>query len=71
MADIQHPYRMDRSALTVTNLSDTPDDTQFRLTKSAVERLAALEYMRQTMYGYNPTTTRLQRVLTIAQRPTS
>ena len=33
-------------------------------------RLAALEFMRQVMYGYDPTTARLQRVLTTAEWPT-
>ena len=68
MDDTQHPYRLDRSVLTITNLSEAPDDCQFWLTKSPAERLAALEFMRQIMYGYDPTTARLQRVLTIAQR---
>lgn len=70
MADTQQSYRMDRSVLTITTLSEAPDDTQFWLTKSVAERFAALEFMRQTMYGYNSTTDRLQRVLTITQRPT-
>lgn len=71
MTDKQQPYRMDRSALIVTNLVDASDDTQFWLARSAAERLAALEFMRQTMYGYDATTTRLQRVLTITQRSAS
>lgn len=70
MADTPQSYRIDRGALTITTLTDAPDDTQFWLTKSAAERLAALEFMRQTMYGYNSTTARLQRVLTNTQRPT-
>jgi hypothetical protein len=33
-----------------------------------MERLEALEQMRQILYGYDPATTRLQRVLTVAER---
>jgi hypothetical protein len=31
--------------------------------------LEAVELMRQIIYGYDPSTTRLQRVLEIAQHP--
>lgn len=68
MDDTLPPYRVNRAVVTVSNLTDAPNDTQFWLTKSAAERLAALEFLRQTMYGYHPTTTRLQRVLTVAER---
>lgn len=68
IADTQQTYRIDRTALTITTLSDSPDDKEFWLTKSAAERLAALEFMRQMMYGNSAATARLQRVLTITQR---
>jgi hypothetical protein len=35
--------------------------------KSPQERMAALELMRQILYGYDPATTRLQRVFEIAE----
>ncbi|MCU0494723.1 MAG: hypothetical protein MUD01_24315 [Chloroflexaceae bacterium] len=69
MDDTKQSYRLDRSAIAVVNLDEEPGDAQFWLTRSSTERLAALEFMRQTLYGYNPTTTRLQRILTITQRP--
>jgi hypothetical protein len=68
MTDKPHPYSLDRTALVITSVADAPNDTHFWMSKSPSERLAALEFMRQTMYGYNPITTRLQRVLTVTQR---
>jgi hypothetical protein len=68
MENVLRSARMDKSSLVVTTLSEAPDDAAFWLTKPAAERLAALELMRQIMYGYDPTTTRLQRILTVAQR---
>jgi len=51
MTEHDQPYRMDRSVLTITTLSVSASDTAFWLTRSAAERLAALEFLRQTMYG--------------------
>jgi len=60
--------RIDRTAFSVVSLSDEPDEKEFWLSKTPEERLEALEIMRQIVYGYDPSTTRLQRVLEIAQR---
>jgi hypothetical protein len=56
--------RLDRKHFSVAGLSDS-DEKQFWLSKTPAERLAAVEVMRQSMYGYDPVSTRLQRVLTI------
>ena len=57
--------RLDRSVLTVTTLqrSDSEDRAYWR-SRSPLERLEALELMRQVVYSYDPTTARLQRILT-------
>ena len=39
--------------------------------KTPYERLESVELMRQINYGYDPTTTRLQRVLEVAQLTSS
>jgi hypothetical protein len=57
-----------RDAFTVGSLYDPPDDKEYWLSKSPQERLEAVELMRQIIYGYDPFTTRLQRVLEVAQR---
>ncbi len=61
--------RMDKSAFSVGRLTDASDDREYWLSKSPQERLEAVEIMRQIVYGYDPSTTRLQRVLEVAQRP--
>jgi hypothetical protein len=58
--------RIDRSAYAIASLEDT-DERAFWQSKSPKERMEALELMRQIIYGYNPATTRLQRVFEIAE----
>ena len=53
--------RLDRSIVEVTTLADQGDDGIYWAKKTPEERLAALELMRQIVYGYDPATTRLQR----------
>lgn len=60
-------FRLDKSALTVTSLSDESEEKDYWRHKSPEERLQAVEQMRQIIYGYDPFTSRLQRVLTVAQ----
>ncbi len=61
--------RMDKSALSVGRLTDASDDREYWLSKTPQERLEAVEVMRQIVYGYDPSTAQLQRLLEIAQRP--
>lgn len=44
------------------------EDRAFWLAKSPVERLAALEMLRQLNYGYDPVTARLPRFFEILER---
>ncbi len=44
------------------------EDRAFWLGKTPHERLIGVEQTRQILYGYDPATARLQRVLEIAQR---
>lgn len=60
---------MDKTRLLVTALDDDADERAYWLSQSPQKRLLALEQMRQIIYGYAPSTTRLQRVLTITERP--
>ena len=59
-------FKMDKSVLSVTPLSEESDEKAYWHSKTPHERLEAVELMRLT-YGYDPTTTRLQRVLEVAQ----
>jgi hypothetical protein len=58
---------MDKTAFSVSSLLDESDDKIYWLSKSNEERLQAMELMRQTIYGYHPSTARLQRVLAVAE----
>ena len=60
-------FRLDKSALTITSLADESEEKEYWRRKSPEERLQALEAMRQIIYGYDPFSSRLQRVLTIAE----
>ncbi len=63
------PYQMDKTAFSVTALSDEMDEDEkiYWLSKTPQERLQALELTRQIVYGYDPSSTRLERVLTITE----
>jgi hypothetical protein len=63
--------KIDRTAFTVASLFDEPDEKSYWLSKTPYERLEAVELMRQIIYGYDPSATRLQRVLEITQRSSS
>ncbi len=71
MSNTLSDYQMDKSAFTVAALTDEPDERNHWATKTPEERLAALEFMRQLMYGYDPATVRLQRVLEVAELSSS
>lgn len=60
--------RMDKTAFSVGSLGDEGDEKAYWQSKTTEERLAAVELMRQIAYGYDPSTTRLQRVLSVTRR---
>lgn len=60
--------KMDKSAFSVVSLYEPSDEKEYWLSKTPQERLEAMELMRQIVYGYDPTTERLQRVLEITRR---
>ncbi len=55
--------RIDKNSFSVSSLSDSSDEKEYWQSKSSLERLEAVEILRQRVYGYNPFTTRIQRVL--------
>jgi hypothetical protein len=57
--------RVDRTAFSIAALSEATDEKAYWLSKTPCERLIALEWMRQVIYGYSPSATRLQRIYTI------
>jgi hypothetical protein len=65
--DLVDSVRIEKTAFSVASLFDESDEKDYWLSKTPYERLEAIELMRQIIYGYSPSTTRLQRVLTVAQ----
>jgi len=59
--------RIDRSALEIASLDDRESERRYWRAKSPQERMQALELMRQIIYGYDPATTRLQRVFEVIE----
>ena len=62
-------WRMDRTAFSVVNWDIPSDANAYWQTKTMQERLAALELTRQVFNGYDPDTTRFQRILEVVVRP--
>ena len=59
--------RLDRSVFEIGSLEGDSEEQNYWRAKSPQERMEALELMRQVIYGYDPVTTRLQRVLEVAE----
>ena len=57
----------DKMTFSIASLSDADDDKAYWHSKSARERLQAVEHMRQVIYGYEPATGRLQRIFEVAE----
>ncbi|MBN1511554.1 MAG: hypothetical protein JXB13_06025 [Phycisphaerae bacterium] len=66
--DLVSSARMDKTAISVGDLQGPDDAKTYWAHRSPEERLAAVELMRQIIYGYDPSTTRLQRVLSVVER---
>ena len=58
---------VDRSVLEVTTLKEQRKDRSYWMSRTPAERFEALELLRQIAYGYDPVTTRLQRVLEVSK----
>jgi len=56
------------AAIVVSSLTDVSDERDYWWRQSPDDRLGAIETMRQTLYGYDPSPGRLQRLLEITQR---
>jgi len=62
-------FRVDRSALSIVSIEEQDRlDREYWRGKTPRERWEALETIRQILYGYDPATARLQRVLEITRR---
>ena len=60
--------KLDKNIITISSLQDETDEKAFWLSKTPQERIEAIEIIRQIVYGYDPTTIRLQRILEITEQ---
>ena len=60
--------KMDKKLFSVVTGFSEANDNEYWFSLSPLERLEAIELMRQIIYGYDPSSERLQRVFTIAER---
>ena len=60
---------MIKKTISVSDEFDPAEEKRFWIKKTPLERLDAVELMRQIVYGYVPTSDRLQRIFTVAERP--
>jgi len=61
--------KLDRSIITIGTLEQDPlEETRFWLSKTPAERLMALERLQMRLSGYNNTTSRLQKTVTVSER---
>lgn len=58
---------IDRTAFSVAHLSEQGDEKAYWASKPHWERILAVELSRRAVYGYDPSSTRLQRVLEVTQ----
>ncbi len=65
--DLVARARVDRTVISYGTLEDEGDERAYWHARTPDERLEALELMRQILYGYDPATERLQRVLEYAE----
>ncbi len=66
--DIIKSARINKASLTVASGFDEATDKTYWHSKSPIQRLEAIELMRQIIYGYDPSSDRLQRILAVAER---
>ena len=64
---VMESVRLDRSAFRVDSLTDDSGEKAYWRSKTPLERLYALESMRRILSGYDPATTRLQRIFEVAE----
>jgi len=59
--------RLDKKKVNVTSLDDIEEEKKYWLSKSASERIEAIEINRRMIYGQDRVASRLQRFLEIAE----
>ncbi|MBI4647324.1 MAG: hypothetical protein HY738_12240 [Bacteroidia bacterium] len=70
MENLEYLTKMDKKAFQILTMDsiNQKDETSYWLTKPPIERFIALELLRQRFYEYETSSTRFQRVFSVAQQ---
>ncbi len=64
-------FELDKKSFSCVSLNENVNDLKYWLSKTPTERIHAVEFLRQLMYNYDPSTERLQRFFETAEFKTS
>ncbi len=64
-------FELDKKSFSFVSLNENVNDLKYWLSKTPAERIHAVEFLRQLMYNYDPSTERLQRFFETAEFKTS
>jgi hypothetical protein len=60
-------FKLDKNSFSVISIAEIENDVGYWLSKTPEERVLAIEFLRQMIFGYDPLTERLQRVFETAE----
>jgi hypothetical protein len=63
--------KLDKKSFSVGLLEESNNDMEYWLSRTPEERIIAVEFLRQLIFNYDPTTERLQRVFETAEFKTN
>lgn len=64
-------FSMDKKSFSTVSLHANDTDVEYWRSRTPEERILAIEFLRQLIYGYDPATERLQRVFETAEFKTN
>lgn len=65
MSELTDKYKIDRNAFSVVELGDESDTREYWRSRTPEERLQAVEFLRQMVYGDDLATSRIERVIEV------
>ena len=60
-------FKINKKIISVVCLNSKQNNKEYWLSKTPVERLEVVEFLRQTNYGYDQATSRLQRFFEVTE----
>ena len=67
----EQTFQFDKNSFVTTHSEQNSSDAEFWQSRLPEERILAVEFLRQSIFGYDPTTERLQRFFETAEFKTS